>query len=331
METDYWQVVGQVMDRLKRRSLLIMMTDVLDSASSSGLMINLARAASRHLVLCVVLTEPRIADIAESEPETLQDAYVKAAACAYETAAASGTGNDAQPRHHGSGNFAGSTHDSIDTPVSGSAKGESAVTGSELMEERISIITPDHVELDFELGRNRLTSARIHHGPGPAVPRDSDDCSSHDVCRRRRYLFRAPRSNGPASVAATILVFIIFLLNWGYFVAFEALNKGQTPGKRWTGLRVVQDNGLPIGWREATLRNFARIADIMPPPACFVGGLTILLSKRGKRLGDLLAGTMVIREDFGQTATRRHRPLGSRVDRACGKRAFRSRASFWRI
>ena len=80
VETDYWQVVGQVMDRLKRRSLLVMMTDVLDTASSSGLMINLARAASRHLVLCVVLTEPRIATIAESQPETLRDAYVKAAA-----------------------------------------------------------------------------------------------------------------------------------------------------------------------------------------------------------------------------------------------------------
>ena len=79
-ETDYWQVVGQVMDRLKRRSLLVMMTDVLDVAGSSGLMINLARAASRHLVLCVVLTEPRIAQIAESDPQSLQDTYVKAAA-----------------------------------------------------------------------------------------------------------------------------------------------------------------------------------------------------------------------------------------------------------
>jgi uncharacterized protein (DUF58 family) len=80
VETDYWHVVGQVMDRLKRRSLLIMMTEVLDTAGSSGLMLNLARAASRHLVLCVVLTEPRIAEIAGSEPATLQDTYVKAAA-----------------------------------------------------------------------------------------------------------------------------------------------------------------------------------------------------------------------------------------------------------
>lgn len=81
VETDYWQVVGQVMDRLKRRSLMIMMTDVLDAASSAGLMINLSRAASRHLVLCVVLTEPRIAAMAAADPENLQDAYAKAAAC----------------------------------------------------------------------------------------------------------------------------------------------------------------------------------------------------------------------------------------------------------
>lgn len=80
VESDYWQVVGQVMDKLKRRSLLIMMTDVLDSAGSAGLLVNLTRAASRHLVLCVVLNEPEISRIAESEPETIQQTYLKAAA-----------------------------------------------------------------------------------------------------------------------------------------------------------------------------------------------------------------------------------------------------------
>ena len=81
VESDYWQVVGQVMSRLKRRSLVVMLTDVLDSAGSLGLMTNLMRAASRHLVLCVVLVEPRIAEIAASEPKTPRQAYVKAAAC----------------------------------------------------------------------------------------------------------------------------------------------------------------------------------------------------------------------------------------------------------
>ena len=81
VESDYWQVVGQVMSRLKRRSLVVMMTDVLDSAGSLGLMTNLIRAASRHLVLCVVLVEPRLAEIASSDPKTAREMYVKAAAC----------------------------------------------------------------------------------------------------------------------------------------------------------------------------------------------------------------------------------------------------------
>jgi uncharacterized protein (DUF58 family) len=81
VESDYWQVVGQVMSRLKRRSLVVMMTDVLDSAGSLGLMSNLTRAASRHLVLCVVLVEPRLAMIAASDPKTPRETYLKAAAC----------------------------------------------------------------------------------------------------------------------------------------------------------------------------------------------------------------------------------------------------------
>jgi uncharacterized protein (DUF58 family) len=80
VESDYWQVVAQMMDKLKRRSLLIMMTDVLDAAGSAGLLANLSRAASRHLVLCVVLTEPAIAEIAESNPQTIDETYLKAAA-----------------------------------------------------------------------------------------------------------------------------------------------------------------------------------------------------------------------------------------------------------
>jgi uncharacterized protein (DUF58 family) len=80
VESDYWQVVGQVMGRLKRRSLVVMMTDVLDSAGSLGLMTNLMRAASRHLVLCVVLVEPRVNEIAALDPRTPRQMYVKAAA-----------------------------------------------------------------------------------------------------------------------------------------------------------------------------------------------------------------------------------------------------------
>ena len=80
VESDYWHVVGQIMSMLTRRSLLIMMTDILDSEGSSGLISNMVHAAARHLVVCVVLTEPRVAGIAESAPADLRETYMKAAA-----------------------------------------------------------------------------------------------------------------------------------------------------------------------------------------------------------------------------------------------------------
>jgi len=81
VESDYWQVIAQVMAMLRRRSLVILLTDVLDATASAGLVHNLARAAERHLVLCVVLTEPLIVAIARSVPTTVEDTYRKAAAC----------------------------------------------------------------------------------------------------------------------------------------------------------------------------------------------------------------------------------------------------------
>ena len=81
VESDYWQAIAQVMNLLNRRSLVILLTDVLDASASAGLINNLARAAERHLVLCVVLSEPAIAEIARSIPATVEETYRKAAAC----------------------------------------------------------------------------------------------------------------------------------------------------------------------------------------------------------------------------------------------------------
>jgi uncharacterized protein (DUF58 family) len=81
VESDYWQVIAEVMTLLRRRSLLILLTDVLDSSASAGLINNLTRAAGRHLVLCVLLTEPRIREIAALSPASVEQTYQKAAAC----------------------------------------------------------------------------------------------------------------------------------------------------------------------------------------------------------------------------------------------------------
>lgn len=80
VESDYWQVIAEVMNLLRRRSLVILLTDVLDASASAGLINNLARAADRHLVLCVVLSEPKIRQLAEQIPSTVAETYQKAAA-----------------------------------------------------------------------------------------------------------------------------------------------------------------------------------------------------------------------------------------------------------
>src|SRR5258708_4484571 len=81
VESDYWQVIARLMALLRRRSLVILLTDVLDATASAGLIHNLARAAERHVVLCVVLPEPLIGATAHSVPATVEETYRKAAAC----------------------------------------------------------------------------------------------------------------------------------------------------------------------------------------------------------------------------------------------------------
>lgn len=81
VESDYWQAIAQMMTLLRRRSLVILLSDVLDPAASAGLINNLSRAADRHLVLCVVLSEPAIAATARMIPQTVEETYRKASAC----------------------------------------------------------------------------------------------------------------------------------------------------------------------------------------------------------------------------------------------------------
>jgi uncharacterized RDD family membrane protein YckC len=91
------------------------------------------------------------------------------------------------------------------------------------------------------------------------------------------------------------VIFVGFLLQFGYFAFFEAVWNGQTPGKRWTHLRVIKDNGRPVTAEAAILRNLMRIVDYLPT-LYTVGIVTILISSQHKRVGDYVAGTVVVRE-----------------------------------
>jgi uncharacterized RDD family membrane protein YckC len=92
-----------------------------------------------------------------------------------------------------------------------------------------------------------------------------------------------------------IVIFLGFAVQFGYYTTFEAVWNGQTPGKRWTHLRVIQDSGRPISAFDAILRNLLRIVDQLPALYA-VGIVTILLSRENKRVGDYAAGTVVIHE-----------------------------------
>jgi uncharacterized RDD family membrane protein YckC len=92
-----------------------------------------------------------------------------------------------------------------------------------------------------------------------------------------------------------ILIFALFSVQFGYFALFEALWNGQTPGKRWTHLRVIKDSGRPISAYDAILRNLLRIVDSLPTMYA-TGLITMLISRENKRVGDYAAGTVVIHE-----------------------------------
>lgn len=85
------------------------------------------------------------------------------------------------------------------------------------------------------------------------------------------------------------------LVDLGYFLFFEALWSGQTPGKRRQRLRVIRMNGQPIGWLESSIRNILRAVDLV---AGFypVGIVVVFLSRNNQRIGDYAAGTVVILE-----------------------------------
>jgi uncharacterized RDD family membrane protein YckC len=94
------------------------------------------------------------------------------------------------------------------------------------------------------------------------------------------------------SVVLLVLVFLFFV---GYFPLFEGLWNGRTPGKRLQRLRVVRTDGQPVTWAPVLVRNALRLVDILPT-YYMAGAITILLTKRSQRLGDLAAGTIVVRE-----------------------------------
>lgn len=100
--------------------------------------------------------------------------------------------------------------------------------------------------------------------------------------------------------AIAVLVILQFAILWGYYLLFEGLRDGQTPGKRVFRLRAVRDGGYSVGFAASAVRNLMRIVDLQPVFTYLVGIASVAFSKNGKRLGDMVAGTIVVRESLVQ-------------------------------
>lgn len=105
----------------------------------------------------------------------------------------------------------------------------------------------------------------------------------------------AGEESGLSSLISAIFMIALFLVIFGHFIVFEMIWSGQTPGKRALGLRAIDDAGFPLTFFQAATRNLLRLADFLPV-GYIAGAICAFNHKEYKRLGDIVAGTVVIKE-----------------------------------
>jgi uncharacterized RDD family membrane protein YckC len=160
-------------------------------------------------------------------------------------------------------------------------------------EETLIIETPERVPLHFALASigNRFLACAFDH----ALQSVAVVLLYIIVINIANSLSFSGMSSAP-KWAIALLIIVGFIIWTSYFVVFEWLWKGQTPGKRWLKLRVIREDGRPITFWEAAVRNLLRIFDIQPFPFYSVGLICVFVSLRDQRVGDLVAGSVVVRE-----------------------------------
>lgn len=168
-----------------------------------------------------------------------------------------------------------------------------------MTEETLIIETPEHVELQFALASvgNRFLACVVDHTLQLLALTIVSTLTYNLSAGARRLGSRMASGVEEGNLwMMAALVLVMFTIFFGYFTFFETVWNGQTPGKRWLKLRVIQEDGRPIGFFAAFARNMLRLADMIPPPFYSLGVLSIFASSRSKRLGDFVANTVVIKE-----------------------------------
>ncbi|MCC7000540.1 MAG: stage II sporulation protein M [Gemmatimonadaceae bacterium] len=162
------------------------------------------------------------------------------------------------------------------------------------LQERVEVETPELVVLSYDIA-----------GVGSRVAAAVIDLLIVVVCSFALSLFAARMVEGLPSYAnveratgwaLAVVALIQFIALWAYYVLFEALADGRTPGKRLMHLRVVRDGGLSVTFGASAVRNLLRLLDLQPGIAGATGIISMILNREGKRLGDIIAGTLVVRE-----------------------------------
>ncbi|MCM1984563.1 RDD family protein [Lyngbya confervoides] len=161
---------------------------------------------------------------------------------------------------------------------------------------RVKIRTPESVELEFRLAGigNRAVALLVDYliwGLLLLGLLSAWAWLSYQI-QVSMDTINGAKENGNLWLTAVALL-IVFGVYTGYFVVFETLWQGQTPGKRYAKIRVIREDGQPVGLAQALLRSLLRPLDDI----AFLGMLLIILGQREKRLGDWVAGTLVIQED----------------------------------
>jgi uncharacterized RDD family membrane protein YckC len=166
-------------------------------------------------------------------------------------------------------------------------------------EDTLIIETPERVPLHFALASigNRFLACTIDHGI-QSLTILLVGLAFFSLANFSR--FGDELTSAPKWVYA-VSILVGFLIVSGYFAFFEWLWNGQTPGKRWLKLRVIREDGRPVTFWEATVRNLLRTFDMMPAPFYSIGLISVFITAKDQRVGDLVAGTVVVREREAET------------------------------
>ena len=159
------------------------------------------------------------------------------------------------------------------------------------LHRRVAVDTPEHVRLDYVLADLGSRAA--------ALALDLAVIVATLVSLGIGLYYAGRLGEVLESASVSIILFGAFFAQWGYFLLFEAFWGGRTPGKRALGVRVVHVGGEPLSLQGSVLRNLIRAVDLQPAVTGMAGAVCILAGRRAQRLGDLVAGTMVVRDEGG--------------------------------